>query len=72
LDFISLGVKGGLSSGGVGTCKIGRGGAFSVRESATPGMLRIRGSKERHSQRVANKATCTKDDFILGRVFIDI
>ena len=40
-------LKGGLSSGGVGTCKIGKGGAFVVSGSVTPGMEGIRGGRER-------------------------
>ena len=38
--------KGGLSSGGVGIWRMGRGGAFEVRGSVTPGIDGIRGGKE--------------------------
>jgi len=62
---MSLGVNGGLSSGGVGICKIGKGGAFSVRTSVTPGMLGIRGGRERHSPRIARDARGTREDLIL-------
>jgi len=37
-----LPVKGGESRGVVGTCKIGRGGAFEESGSVTPGMRGIR------------------------------
>jgi hypothetical protein len=40
-------VKGGLSSGGVGSCRIGRGGALEARGSVTPGMAGITGGKLR-------------------------
>lgn len=37
---------GGDGRGGVGSCRIGRGGAFSETGSVTPGMAGIRGGKE--------------------------
>lgn len=39
-------MNGGLSSGGIGTCKMGREGEFSVRGSVTPGIDGIRGGKD--------------------------
>lgn len=65
MGLISLGVNGGLSNGGVGTCKMGKGGALVVRASVTPGMLGIRGGKERHSPRVAKNAREAVVYFIL-------
>lgn len=41
-----LASKGGLSNGGVGICKIGRGGALLVRGSVTPGIVGISGGKD--------------------------
>jgi hypothetical protein len=69
LGWISLGVKGGLSSGGVGTCKIGKGGALVVKGSVTPGMDGIRGGKERHSPAAIKDAIEAKEYFILMRRF---
>jgi hypothetical protein len=63
--LISLGVKGGLSSGGVGTCKIGNGGALVVKGSVTPGMLGMRGGKERHSPSATRDAIEATEYFIL-------
>jgi hypothetical protein len=40
-------VKGGLSSGGVGSCKIGRGGALLERGSVTPGIVGMSGGRLR-------------------------
>jgi hypothetical protein len=42
-----LGVKGGLSRGGVGICKIGRGGAPLVKGSVTPGTRGMSGPSDR-------------------------
>ena len=42
-----LAVKGGLSSGGVGTCRMGSGGALDVKGSVTPGIDGIKGGRER-------------------------
>jgi hypothetical protein len=69
LGWISLGVKGGLSSGGVGTCKIGNGGALVVRGSVTPGIDGIRGGKDRHSTAAKKGAIAAKEYFILMRRF---
>jgi hypothetical protein len=41
-----LGVNGGLGSGGVGSCKMGSGGALLARGSVTPGILGIRGPSD--------------------------
>lgn len=41
-----LGVNSGLSRGGVGICKIGRGGALLVSGSVTPGIEGIKGGSE--------------------------
>ena len=65
LGLMSLGVKGGLSSGGVGTCKIGKGGAMVVKGSVTPGIVGMRGGKERHSPRATRDAMEAKEYFIL-------
>lgn len=46
---MSLGVKGGLSSGGVGTCNTGSGGALLVKGSVTPGIVGMSGGRERDS-----------------------
>lgn len=62
---MSLGVKGGLSSGGVGTCKIGKGGALVVKASVTPGIVGMRGGKERHSPRAISDAIEAIEYFIL-------
>ena len=37
---------GGLANGGVGTCRIGKGGAFLDRGTVTPGILGIKGGRE--------------------------
>lgn len=37
--------KGGLSNGGVGTCKMGKGGALEAKGSVTPGIAGIRGGR---------------------------
>ena len=55
--LMSLGVNGGLSRGGVGTCRIGRGGALVVRASVTPGMVGMSGGKDRHSPRATRDAS---------------
>jgi hypothetical protein len=60
-----LGVKGGLSSGGVGTCKIGRGGALVVNGSVTPGIEGISGGRDRHSAREIKHAAEASAYFIL-------
>jgi hypothetical protein len=62
-------VKGGLSSGGVGTCKIGKGGALVVKGSVTPGIVGIRGGKEMHSTAATKDAIEAKEYFILVRSF---
>jgi hypothetical protein len=62
---MSLGVKGGLSNGGVGTCRMGRGGALVVKASVTPGMLGIRGGKERHCPRATKDAIEAMEYFIM-------
>lgn len=67
LGLMSLGVKGGLSRGGVGTCKIGKGGAFVVRASVTPGMVGMRGGKERHSPRATSDAREAMEYFIFRK-----
>jgi hypothetical protein len=67
LGLISLGVNGGLSSGGVGTCRIGNGGALVVRASVTPGMVGMRGGKERHSPRATSDAMEAIEYFILRK-----
>ena len=64
---MSLGVNGGLSSGGVGTCRIGKGGALVVKASVTPGMVGIRGGKERHSPRATRDAIEAMEYFILRK-----
>lgn len=46
LGFKSLPWNGGLTRGGVGSCRIGRGGALLVSGSVTPGMVGINGGKE--------------------------
>lgn len=62
---MSLGVKGGLSRGGVGTCRMGRGGALVVRGSVTPGMEGIKGGSERHSAMEIKYAMDATEYFIL-------
>lgn len=42
-----LASNGGLSNGGVGICRIGRGGALLVKGSVTPGMVGISGGSDR-------------------------
>ena len=49
--------KGGLSSGGVGTCRIGSGGAFDVRGSVTPGMDGMSGGRDRADANATRLAT---------------
>lgn len=44
--FKSLPTKGGLASGGVGTCRIGSGGALLVIGGVTPGIKGMRGGSE--------------------------
>jgi hypothetical protein len=61
-----LGVKGGLSNGGVGTCKIGRGGALVVNGSVTPGIEGMSGGSDRHSARVIRHAAEARAYFILN------
>lgn len=46
LGWMLLGVKGGLSKGGVGNCKTGRGGALLAKGSVTPGIDGINGGKD--------------------------
>ena len=65
MGLILLGVKGGLSSGGVGTCRIGRGGAFVVRGSVTPGMDGMSGGSERLSAMEIRYAIEATEYFIL-------
>lgn len=43
---------------------MGKGGAFSVRGSVTPGMSGISGGKERHFPREARETAYKRDDFI--------
>jgi hypothetical protein len=50
-----LEVKGGLSRGGVGICRMGSGGALLASGSVTPGMLGIRGGKESAKVGVAKR-----------------
>ena len=45
LGLISEGVNGGLSSGGVGIWRMGRGGAISFKGSVTPGMAGMSGGR---------------------------
>jgi hypothetical protein len=64
---MSLGVNGGLSNGGVGTCRIGKGGALVVRASVTPGIVGMRGGKERHSPRATRDAIEAIEYFIVRK-----
>lgn len=43
---MSFVVKGGLSKGGEGNCRIGRGGMLDDKGSVTPGMEGIKGGNE--------------------------
>jgi hypothetical protein len=45
LGLILEPTKGGLANGGVGTCKIGSGGAFEAKGTVTPGITGIRGGR---------------------------
>lgn len=67
---MSLGVKGGLSSGGVGTCSTGSGGALEVKGSVTPGMLGMRGGREipRDSPREIRDTTVAIEYLILALI----
>ena len=62
-----LPVKGGLSRGGVGTCKIGKGGALVERGSVTPGMDGMRGGRERALAVPARSAEKRVVECILSR-----
>lgn len=45
LGLIFLTANGGLLNGGVGTCKMGNGGAFEDKGSVTPGIEGIKGGR---------------------------
>jgi hypothetical protein len=49
--------KGGLLRGGVGTCRMGRGGALEERGSVTPGIEGISGGRLRAEVCVAKRPT---------------
>jgi hypothetical protein len=46
-----LAVNGGLATGGVGTCRIGNGGALLAMGSVMPGMVGIKGGREMPRER---------------------
>lgn len=46
-----LAVNGGLARGGVGSCRIGNGGALLARGSVTPGMDGIKGGRDMPRER---------------------
>lgn len=66
-----LASKGGLSSGGVGICKIGRGGALLVKGSVTPGIKGINGGRERDkagtAKRIATNIWAVDEDMLQNR-----
>lgn len=75
---MSLPTKSGLGSGGVGICKIGKGGALLARGSVTPGMEGIKGGRDIWgsgsgtgvlSARAARETSTTNDFVILLRNF---
>ena len=67
--LILLAVKGGVSSGGVGTCKMGSGGALDVKGSVTPGIDGIKGGRDKAEVSAVRLVMTVMLCFIMNDVF---